>query len=203
MVAQLRLTSRTEVPLPSGSVGRPCHRAGRAYQPVRLVWNAYDPATGVPAVGDLDNTPLMALSIRDFTRNEAMRVSSWSYPPPFDIYNGDPDDSEMFLARCEEGYGYYAVADENDEVVGFCCYGPEARVKGQDAEAGTLDIGGGVRPDLVSQGIATHVFPAVMQFGTALWRPERFRTAVASFNERSKRLCTSAGFGLVRTFDGP
>lgn len=158
---------------------------------------------GVPAVDGLGHTPRMALSIREFTPDEARRVSSWSYPPPFDIYNGDPDDREMFLARSEEGYGYYAVVDEDDEVVGFCCYGPEARVKGQDAEAGTLDIGGGVRPDLVSQAIATHVFPAVMQFGAERWRPERFRTAVASFNERSKRLCTSAGFVLVRTFDGP
>lgn len=145
----------------------------------------------------------MALTIRAFTADEAAQVSSWTYPPPFDIYNGDPDDSETFLARSDEGYGYYAVADEDDGVVGFCCYGPEARVKGQDARAGTLDIGGGVRPDLLSQRIASRVFPAVLQFGAETWRPERFRTAVASFNERSKRLCTSAGFTLVRTFEGP
>jgi hypothetical protein len=40
------------------------------------------------------------------------------------------------------------VDGDFEEVVGFCCFGPEARVKGQREEEGTLDIGGGVRPDL-------------------------------------------------------
>lgn len=125
------------------------------------------------------------------------------YEPPFNLYNGDPEDSETFLVRSAEGYGYYAVVDGDDEIVGFCCFGPEARVKGQEGEAGTLDIGGGVRPDLVSRGIATEVLPEVLRFGSQRWKPKRFRTAIASFNERSKRLCLSAGFVVVRRFDGP
>lgn len=41
------------------------------------------------------------LSIRDFTADEAQRASAWSYKPPFEIYNADPEDSEMFLARSD------------------------------------------------------------------------------------------------------
>ena len=146
----------------------------------------------------------MALRIRDFAADEAAQVSRWRYPAPFDIYDGDPEGSATLLSRSDDGFGYYAVVDDDGgDVVGFCCYGPEARVTGQDAEAGTLDVGGGVHPDLVSQGVATQVFPAVLQFGIERWRPVRFRTAVASFNERSRRLCIRAGFVVVRTFDGP
>ena len=95
------------------------------------------------------------------------------------------------------------VDGDFEEVVGFCCFGPEARVKGQREEEGTLDIGGGVRPDLLSSGIGTEVFANVLEFAKQRFGCERFRTAVAAFNERSTRLCLSAGFEVVRTFDGP
>jgi ribosomal-protein-alanine N-acetyltransferase len=146
---------------------------------------------------------MWSLTIRKFIPDEAKRASLWSYEPPFDIYNGDPDDADMFLSRSPEGYGYYAIVDQVDDFVGFCCFGPEARVTGQVEEPGTLDIGGGVRPDLVSQHVATEVFPALLKFAAGRWSPDRFRTAVATFNDRSTRLCLSAGFVAVRTFDGP
>lgn len=144
------------------------------------------------------------LVIRPFSESEAQTVASWKYEPPFDIYDSDPGDAPMYLELSPEGYGYYAIvdADKGDELVGFCCFGPEGRVSGQADEQGTLDVGGGIRPDLVSRGIATSVFPAILEFA-ARFSPRQFRTAVASFNERSTRLCRSAGFEVVRTFPGP
>jgi hypothetical protein len=75
---------------------------------------------------------------------EARLVAAWEYPPPFDIYNGDPNGVDDFVARSTDGYGYYAVVDPDrgDELVGYCCLGPEARVSGQAHEVGTLDVGG-------------------------------------------------------------
>lgn len=148
---------------------------------------------------------MRSLSIRPFTPEEACEAAAWAYEPPFDVYSGEAADAEMFLNLSDDGLGYYAVIDDEQggELVGFCCFGPEARVKGQADEPATLDIGGGVRPDLVSQGIATAVFPAVLEFAMEHFRPELFRTAVASFNERSLRLCVAAGFQVVRVFEGP
>jgi RimJ/RimL family protein N-acetyltransferase len=88
-------------------------------------------------------------------------------------------------------------------VVAYCCFGAEARVIGQADEPGTLDVGGGVRPDLVGQGLATRWIPTLIEFGMEAFAPERFRTAVAAFNERSLRVCQSAGFTITRTFTGP
>ena len=141
--------------------------------------------------------------IRPFREGEALAVASWAYEPPYDWYNGQPTRFEDYLAVDGEGYGYYAIVAADQDVVGFCCFGPEARVTGQPPVAGILDIGGGVRPDRLSLGIATTLFPGIINFAQATFRPTHLRTAIASFNERSTRLCLSAGFTVVRRFDGP
>jgi RimJ/RimL family protein N-acetyltransferase len=142
--------------------------------------------------------------IRPFREGEAYAVASWAYEPPFDWYDGDPTHFEDYLAVDDKGYGYYAiVAGDPEQVIGFCCFGPEARVAGQEAVDGVLDIGGGVRPDRLSVGIATGVLPDIIEFARAAFSPTHFRTAIATFNERSTRLCLSAGFTVVRRFDGP
>ena len=146
---------------------------------------------------------MQSSKIRPFSESEARAVSSWSYEPPFHIYNGDPGRFEDYLAIDADGYGFYAVADADDEVVGFCCFGEEARVSGQAPAAGVVDIGGGVRPDLMSNGIATQAFPAIVAFATSTFGTTAFRTAVASFNQRSTRLCLAAGFRIARSFEGP
>ncbi len=135
--------------------------------------------------------------------DEAQAVASWAYDPPFDFYDVTGNDAaRLFLTRDDAGHGYYPVL-EADELVGFVCFGPEARVRGQSAEAGTCDVGAGLRPDLLSRGLATGLMPAVVAFAIARFDATRLRAAVAAFNERSIRLCTSAGFRPVREFDGP
>ena len=103
---------------------------------------------------------VVKIRIREFREYDAKFVASWSYDPPYDIYDDDPFDFEGYLVRDENGLGYFALvsADDDDEVVGFCCFGAEARVVGHEAINGVLDIGGGIRPDLVSTGVATAVF---------------------------------------------
>lgn len=144
------------------------------------------------------------LRIRSFTPHEARETASWSYDAPFDIYDGDPTCAHDLVNVDDAGFGYHAlVQGGHEELVGFCCFGAEARVRGQTAEDGTLDIGGGVRPDLVSHRIATQALPMIMAFAVERFGPRRLRTAVATFNERSTRLCRSAGFVIVRRFDRP
>ena len=131
-------------------------------------------------------------------------MAAWAYQPPYEIYDGDPQLRQSYLSVDPGGFGYYAVVDSiTRDMIGFCCFGPEARVEGQEPVEGTIDIGGGVHPGLLSEGIATELLPLVMDFARDRFAPEQFRTAVASFNERSTRLCLSAGFEIVRRFEGP
>lgn len=142
-----------------------------------------------------------AFVIDRLTADEAARIARWAYPPPHDVYDGNGDVGLMTTVA-EDGTGYFGIHG-GGELVAFACFGADARVRGQQEEDGTLDVGCGVRPDLVSRGIATQVLPEVIDLARERWSPRRLRAAVASFNDRSLRLCRSAGFVAVRTFDGP
>jgi [ribosomal protein S18]-alanine N-acetyltransferase len=137
------------------------------------------------------------------TPEQARTIATWAYEPPFDIYDLSRDDAVAVLtARDAHGHGYYPVQDAG-QIVGFVCFGPEGRVAGQQAEPGTLDVGAGLAPVRLSQGLATALMPDVVRFAVQRFGATRLRAAVAAFNERSLRLCTSAGFRPVREFAGP
>lgn len=66
-----------------------------------------------------------------------------------------------------------------------------------------LDLGGGIRPDLVGQGLGAAGMAAVLTYARDRLSPAGFRTAIASFNRRSIVLCRWAGFRATTTFQGP
>ncbi len=143
------------------------------------------------------------LQDRLLTDAEARRIAAWSYDPPFDLYDLTGDDAVSLLtARAPDGSGYYPMQD-GPHVVGFVCFGPEGRVLGQEPQEGTVDVGAGLEPGRVSQGLATGLLPEVARFAVERFGAVQLRAAVACFNERSLRLCTSAGFRPVREFTGP
>ena len=130
-------------------------------------------------------------------------VAAWAYDPPFDFYDLSRDAAvATLLARNERGHGYYPALQGND-VVGFLCFGAEARVSGQEEHVGTCDVGAGIAPERLSEGIATSLVPAAVRFAVDRFGATLVRAAVAAFNDRSLRLCTSAGFQRVREFEGP
>ena len=138
------------------------------------------------------------------SRDDATDAASWRYAAPFDLYNGGPDRVDLYVDASGDPFGYYAVATaKNGELVGFCCFGPEARVSGQTPVEATLDVGFGLRPELVSQGFGAELIRAVLSFADERFDATRYRVAIASFNQRSRRLCESAGFRVVRRFEGP
>ncbi|MGA7688565.1 MAG: GNAT family N-acetyltransferase [Jiangellales bacterium] len=143
--------------------------------------------------------PLM----RPMTPADAAIVATWTYPPPHDLYNATGDAGE-YEPPDADGHGYWVIdADDGSGVIAFVCVGPEGRVPGQDDEPGTLDVGMGVRPDAVSQGVAGRLVAPIVASVVSTWRPRRLRTAVAAFNERSLRLCRAAGMRERRRFGGP
>jgi ribosomal-protein-alanine N-acetyltransferase len=67
-------------------------------------------------------------------------------------------------------YHYYAVHDATGVLVGFCCYGEDAQVAGGDYAAPALDVGMGLRPDLVGQGRAHGFLQAILAWGVETLR---------------------------------
>ncbi len=81
-----------------------------------------------------------------------------------------------------------------DELIGYCCFGAPARVTGATAQAGTLDVGYGVAPELMGQGRGYEFVAAILDFAAVRYAPKRFRLYILDWNERSRRVAEEHGF---------
>ena len=131
-------------------------------------------------------------------REHAEAIATWRYADRDAIY--DPSSDDLLHADA----GYWALVDGAGDFVGFCCYGAEARVPGLEDDPDTLDIGVGLRPDLVGRGYGAAVTAAALGFA-GRWPARAWRVAVHAWNQRAQRTVQRAGFtatGSVTTADG-
>jgi RimJ/RimL family protein N-acetyltransferase len=134
------------------------------------------------------------LIVRPLTAADAEVIATWQYDGPWRVYDSSPED------RLRAESGYEAVADGiTGELVGFICVGPEARVPGVEAEPGVVDVGAGLRPDLVGTRVGSDFGATILAHIQAAAGPARLRALVQSWNERSLRLCARLGFRAVGT----
>jgi RimJ/RimL family protein N-acetyltransferase len=135
----------------------------------------------------------MTYRLTPLTVEQGEAMATWSYPGPWSVYDtsGPIDPAE----------GFWAVVDDADDVVGFACFGVEARVPGLDEAPGVLDVGVGMRPDLVGQGRGREFARAVLDHGAAVSGLTRLRAVVQEWNARSRRLLAGLGFAETGTHD--
>jgi len=126
---------------------------------------------------------------RELTVEEAERSLGWRYPEPYATY-----DAEGPLGR---GLGFFAVDDDDGTLVGYGCLGVEARVPGVEEEAGTVDVGYGMRPDLVGQGLGREFVGAVLAHAVEEDPAARLRMSILGWNTRSRRVAEAHGFRVV------
>ncbi len=137
-----------------------------------------------------------SLHLVPLTREHALDIATWWYPPPYDAYDmvgADPDE----LLRPEAGF--HAVL-AGDHLVGFRSFGVDGQVPGWEYDDSALDTGGGLRPELTGQGLGRAVVSAGLDYGRSHYAPSAFRVTVASFNARALRTVESLGFERVATF---
>jgi [ribosomal protein S18]-alanine N-acetyltransferase len=126
-----------------------------------------------------------AIKVRPLSVPDAQAISRWRYPGRYSTYN--------VVERYSSEQGVWAVA-RGSQLVGYCCFGPEARVPGIDEQEGTLDVGYGMHPDLVGQGLGRSFVGAILDFALAEFSPNRFRLLILSWNRRSSQLARALGF---------
>ena len=128
----------------------------------------------------------------------AEEIVGWRYPEPYDVYNLDASALPALLAP---EHAYHAVLEDQQRLIGFCCFGPDARVPGGDyRDTATLDVGAGLRPDLTGQHLGPSFLRAVLAFGRERFGATRFRATIAAFNHRALRAAAQAGFHRTATF---
>jgi RimJ/RimL family protein N-acetyltransferase len=138
----------------------------------------------------------MPLVIRPITYAEAIVASTWRYPGPYAIYDSEPSDRQRFLLP---EYRYHAVLDGGD-LIGYCCFGPDARVPGGSYPDDALDVGAGMRPDLVGRGHGRIFLTAILDFAAITYAPRAFTATVAAFHHRALAACHSVGFTELSRF---
>lgn len=138
--------------------------------------------------------------IRDITRDDALDISSWRYPEPYSLYDSSPDEVEQLLDPVN---GYFAVVDERGALVGFGCFGHDARVPGGTYDDDAVDWGTGMRPALTGQGRGLGLMQLICDEARRRWPDRPLRTTVAAFNERSQSVVRALGFREVDIFRNP
>jgi RimJ/RimL family protein N-acetyltransferase len=139
-----------------------------------------------------------ALTFRPLQEQDARDILGWRYDGPYAAYDARPDDMSGML---DPSNAYFAVLDPAEQLLGFCCFGPDARVPGGEYRTeDALDLGGGLRPDLTGQGLGIAFLRAILDFATQRFAPSTYRVTIAAFNQRAIRMCQWAGFEIVERF---
>ncbi len=97
--------------------------------------------------------PELHISYRPADEEAAREFLSWQYEPPYDIYNCPAEEMEAVIQyNIDPANNVYAMFDQDDELIGYCSYGADARVSGGDYSEEALDIGLMVKPELTGRG---------------------------------------------------
>ncbi len=140
-------------------------------------------------------------SFQSLRKSDALEIIRWKYDPPYDVYNLRAEEEENGVRYfLDPKNGFFGIHAENGELVGFCSFGPDARVPGGDYAMDALDIGLGIRPDLTGRGSGSEYIGAVLEFAERRFMPERFRVTIAAFNERALKTWKKAGFAEAEEF---
>ena len=127
------------------------------------------------------------MRLRPLSAAEAEAIASWRYPGEYATY--DCEDAAALLAT-----GEYYAAVRGDEVIGYCSFGSTARVGDMRQEDGVVDVGWGLRPDLMGQGLGPRLIGEALSLGRQLHTPQDFRIAVLRWNVRAQRAPEKLGF---------
>ena len=142
----------------------------------------------------------MDYSIALITPVLAREITSWTYDPPYERYDMSLDYLKGLL---NPDYRYHVVFDGDQTLLGFCCFGEDARVPGGTYSIigpDILDVGVGMHPEWTGQGYGRGYVEFVLDFAFRTFHPESFRITVASFNQRSIKTFKSLGFIETHTF---
>jgi ribosomal-protein-alanine N-acetyltransferase len=143
----------------------------------------------------------VSLLFSPLSEEQARSILQWQYEPPWDMYNmlGEGQTLNVGVLTGPDK-NYYAITDESGELLAYCCFGQEGRVPGGNYDSPALDVGMGIRPDLIGQGLGRRYLEAIREFAIGEFSPTIFRVTIAAFNARALRLCEQAGFRQTQRF---
>ncbi|EFH88914.1 GNAT family N-acetyltransferase [Ktedonobacter racemifer] len=144
-------------------------------------------------------------TVRPMNRENALIVQSWRYEGPYAVYNWTEDSKAALCEMLNQHSPYYSVHDEQEEIVGFFCFGTSAQpwisksASLKDCD-GIIDIGLGMRPNLIGRGYGLSFASTGVSFAQTSFSIETLRLFVRSFNTRARHVYAQAGFMPIKIF---
>ncbi|AFY56113.1 acetyltransferase, ribosomal protein N-acetylase [Rivularia sp. PCC 7116] len=128
-------------------------------------------------------------------------ILNWRYDESLHFYNYNPSEIEETVQEfLNPKNAYYSIFNNRNELIAYCCFGTDARVKGGNYDTEALDVGFGIRPNLSKRGITFRIINAVYNFAKSHFLTTLFRVTVAEFNQQAIRIYKKAGFKQVQKF---
>lgn len=136
----------------------------------------------------------MEYAFEFMTQEQAEEIAfNWHYDAEYSFYDmeADKEDLAEFLDTKKRGDSYFIVTKDND-IIGFFSFNIVA--------IDTIDIGLGMRPDLVGNGNGLGFIGAGLEYAKSKYTPQKITLSVATFNQRAIKVYSKFGFEDLDTF---
>ena len=141
------------------------------------------------------------LSFTKMDEADAREILLWRYEAPYDFCNPEVDNIEADIATLiEPTNNYYAIRDRENSLIGYYCFGNDARVKGGNYDQNAVDIGCSAKPELLGTGFGGAFISVATDLAQRLLMAQKVRATVANFNARAIRMCEKDGFIKTQEF---
>lgn len=136
----------------------------------------------------------MGYKFEMMTQEQAEEIAfNWHYEAEYSFYDMDADKDDLveFLDPQKRGDSNFVVTQDND-IIGFFSFNKVA--------IHTIDIGLGMRPNLIGNGNGLEFIRAGLEFAISKYAPRKITLSVATFNQRAIKVYRKIGFEEVNTF---
>ena len=130
--------------------------------------------------------PVPPFHVRQLTIEDGLTLAASPQPGAWQVHDA--------LEPFPPDEGYWAVADSQDSLLGFCCLGGPARPPGETGHPAVLDIAIGIRSDLSGQGWGAELGRAAVAYARSVALDRRLRTTVPEWNVVGLRVAELCGF---------
>ena len=134
-------------------------------------------------------SPATPYRVTELSVEDGMDIAMWKTPGPWRIQDA------LETPRSDEGY--WAVRDANNALIGFCCFGEDARVPGLDGSSKLLDVALGLAPHLTGRHLSKDFADIVVKHAIAVAEDRKLRCIVASWNVVGRRTAEAVGFQVT------
>jgi GNAT superfamily N-acetyltransferase len=130
--------------------------------------------------------PVPPFRVRQLTIEDGLTLAASPQPAAWQVYDA--------LEPFPPDEGYWAVADSQDALLGFCCLGEPARAPGETGHSAVLDIAIGIRSDLSGRGLGVDLGRAAVAYARSVALDRRLRTTVPEWNTVGLHVAEQSGF---------